>query len=260
MSQKELFFKSAERAFAENGILLFHFASVDSTNKRAIEYAREGGDVPALFWAEKQTAGSGRLGRSFFSPEGTGLYMTLLTEVSGQERAFSLLTSLAAVCAREAIDEVLGTGVGIKWVNDLYLDGKKVAGILAQSFFCDDRRFVALGVGINISTRDFPVELLDKAGSLLCSCEADSDAVKRDIALCFCKNLLKALGADGFDEYMERYRRYSCVIGSGVRFSQNGEEHVGVAEDITEDGALKVRLDSGETMLLSSGEISLFVE
>lgn len=260
MRERELFLGDAKSAFEENGILLFHYVSIDSTNKRAIEYARESGECPALFWADSQTAGSGRLGRSFFSPDKTGLYITLLSELSGKERAFSLLTSLAAVCAREALRDVLGVSVSIKWVNDLYLDGKKVAGILAQSFFVGERQFVALGIGINLSTRDFPSELCGKAGSLLESCELDTDGVKRDIALGFCKRLLGALEVKDFGEYMESYRQNSCVIGRRVRFSQNGVEHVGFAENITDDGALKVALDSGEKVLLSSGEISLFVE
>lgn len=242
----------------DDQIRFFHYECVDSTNKRAIEYAREGGESPALFLADSQTAGSGRLGRSFFSPDGTGLYMTLLTEVSGEERGFSLLTSLAAVCAREAIDEVLGVGTDIKWVNDLYLGGKKVAGILAQSFFEGERRFVALGVGVNISTRDFPDGLSDKAGSLLSDCD-DVDPVKRDIAFCFCQRILAALESDDQGEYMARYRAYSCVIGKRVRFSQNGVEHCAYAADITDKGALKVVLDSGDEMLLSSGEISIFI-
>lgn len=254
MQKKDLFSVSLE----ELQLCFFHYGCVDSTNKRAVEYAREGGKIPALFLADSQTAGSGRLGRSFFSPDGTGLYMTLLTEVSGEERGFSLLTSLAAVCAREAIYDVLGVGTDIKWVNDLYSGGKKVAGILAQSFFEGEKRFVALGVGVNVSTRDFPDGLSDKAGALLSDCD-DVDSVKRDIALCFCKRILAALDADDHSEYMARYRDYSCVIGKRVRFSQNGAEYCAYAADITDTGALKVVLASGDEMLLSSGEISIFI-
>jgi len=260
MRQRELFLRDTERIFLDNGIKLFHYASVDSTNKRAIEYAREGGGCPALFWADAQTAGSGRLGRSFFSPDKTGMYMTLLAEMTGEERGFSLLTSLAAVCAREAVFEVLGISTQIKWVNDLYLDGKKVAGILAQSFFWGKRRFVALGVGINISTQHFPDELSDKAGALLVCDRENTDGIKRDIALAFCRKMRDALSAEEHSEYMASYRGYSCVIGHRIRFTQNGEDYVGQATDITETGALEVALDSGEKMLLSSGEISVFVE
>lgn len=260
MRERELFLKDAERLFLENGIKLFHFVSIDSTNKKAQEYAREGGESPALFWADAQTAGSGRLGRSFFSPDKTGLYMTLLAEMTGEERGFSLLTSLAAVCAREAIEAVLGIDVKIKWVNDLYLNGKKIAGILAQSFFAGDRRFVALGVGINISTRDFPDDLSDKAGALLVCGGEDTDEVKRDIALEFCKKIKSALAFEEHSGYMDDYRRNSCVIGHRIRFIQNGADYCGYAEDITDTGALCVTLDSGEKMMLSSGEISLFFE
>ena len=245
--------------FWDDKIQFFHYESIDSTNKRAIEYAREGGQSPALFLADKQTAGSGRLGRSFFSPDKTGIYMTLLTEVSGEEQGFTLLTALAAVCAREAIYEELGVAVEIKWVNDLYLGGKKVAGILAQSFFEGERRFVALGVGINLSTRAFPPELSDKAGSLLDTDDVDVDVCRRKIALGFCRRILEALHANDLGGYIESYRRHSCVIGRRVRFSQNGVEHCGFAKDITDMGALVIELDTGETMLLSSGEISLFI-
>ena len=260
MRKRELFLEQAERSFGENGIKLFHYASVDSTNKRAIEYAREGGECPALFWADAQTAGSGRLGRSFFSPDKTGLYMTLLIEMSGSEKGFALLTSLAAVCMCDAIAQTLGIDVKIKWVNDLYLEGKKVAGILAQSFFEGERRFVALGVGINISTCDFPSELEDKAGSLLAVGGEDIDELKKDMALLFCQKMTAALCADSHGQYMESYRQNSCVIGRRVTFCQNGVEYVGYADGITDAGGLEILLDTGERMTLSSGEISIFVD
>ena len=135
----------------KKGISLIRYAITDSTNTRAKEYINSGDEpIPALFIADGQTDGRGRMGRSFYSPEQTGLYATLLFKAPKSEDRLLSLTSLAAVAAAEAIDELLGVSVEIKWVNDLYKNGRKVAGILAESFERYSQRYIALGIGINL--------------------------------------------------------------------------------------------------------------
>ena len=247
--------------FKDADIELFCYDSIDSTNKQARRYAEErGGKIcPTLFMAESQTEGRGRLGRSFFSPEKTGLYMTLLLEAPKNRQSFERLTALAAVAAAESIAEVFGASPKIKWVNDLYLNEKKVAGILAESFPVGESRFVALGVGINLCTSDFPEALADKAGSVAAGLSSEElSAKKRELAFLISVKLIAALEGQLQREYMQSYRERSCVIGRDISFFAEGEEKRGRVTDITDDGALEVRLSQGNTVILSTGEISIF--
>lgn len=235
----------------------YHFDIIDSTNKEARRYARSGGDAPALFVANGQSEGRGRLGRSFYSPVGTGLYMTLLMDVTA-DRAESItrLTSLAAVAVTDALREVTNISSRIKWVNDIYIDGKKVCGILAESFFEADRRYVALGVGINLDTSVFPADISDIAGNIGVRA---TDSLKARLSEAVAKRILRlyALAEGGDLSYMVAYRERSAVLGRRVTFSQNGESREGVAVSVNDDGGLEVRLDNGCTVLLSSGEITV---
>lgn len=243
----------------EQEIRLIRYAETDSTNARAKDYiSNENGNIPALFIAREQTAGRGRMGRSFYSPKDTGLYATLLFEAPKQEERLLSLTSLAAVALCEAIDETLGVHTEIKWVNDLYLNGKKVAGILAESFVFGGSRYVALGFGVNLCTSHFPEDISERAGALtdMSVSEETADA----LALLCSKNLLSFLSLKDFSSPMSRYRARSCVIGRRISFTECEEQKEALALDVTELGALRVRLEDGGERLLSTGEISVFLK
>ena len=244
-------------ALSAEGVSTFFYKSIDSTNTEAKRYARVGGKIPALFIADEQTEGRGRMGRSFYSPADTGIYLSLLLEAPDAEENTLRMTSAAAVATHDAILAVLGIDTGIKWVNDLYLGGKKISGILAESFFVDDRRLVVIGIGINLSTKDFPAELREKAGSL--SGERDDD-VKMMLIQELVIALFKEMRALDAPSLMERYRKYSLALGREVVFTENGVSRSGVAESVDELGALIVRLADGSIYRLGSGEISLRVE
>lgn len=251
--------KKIYEAFDESGIALVTYECTDSTNRRAREYAEvRGANTPVLFVADRQTEGRGRMGRSFYSPANTGLYMTLLIEAP-EGKAFTTLTAVTAVVCRRAIMQVLGLSVGIKWVNDLYLDGLKVAGILAESFVAGDRRYVALGIGINLTTSVFPEDISHTAGGLMPVDYADkteAEADKTAIVYLTAVGLKNALRGADIGEYMDEYRKASCIIGEDIEFTHSGKVTRGRAVDITDDGALIVMTDGGER-LLSSGEISV---
>ena len=232
--------------------------SVDSTNTRARQYAEGGGDAPALFVARSQTAGRGRMGRSFFSPEGTGLYYSLLLPYPSRTEDALRLTGAAAVVTAEAIEAVYGIRTGIKWVNDIYLDGKKLAGLLAESFSVGEKRYALIGIGINLYTERFPEELAELAISL-CPGMKETEAEQKRLALIEdLTDRLLSLAKDPSDpSYFSRYRERSLVLGRSVRFTRNGVTQEGVAEEIDSMGALTVRLADGTKQLLSSGEITL---
>ncbi len=235
----------------------FYYDTTDSTNTRAREYVMsfDNAKLPAMFVAECQTEGRGRMGRSFYSPGGGGLYMSLVLTAPKSEKHFTCLTSLCAIAAARSVKDVLGIKVKIKWVNDLYLYGKKVAGILAESFEHNGQRYVVLGMGINISTKVFPPELADVAGCLL-DVEASQDT-KQELAMHIAKSLLSMLNSNDISEYMAEYKQLSCVIGKEILFVEGGVTKQGKAVDITPLGALVVEHSYGDTVVLSSGEISV---
>lgn len=235
------------------------FKEIDSTNEEAKRYVSGGGSLPALIFSESQTAGKGRLGRSFFSSDNKGVYATVVFSAPDED-AFLRITSIAAVCAVESIKELFGISTEIKWVNDIYFHSKKAGGILAESFVVDGARYVAVGFGINLYTR-LPEELRDIAISLFpeypdsYTLNMQRDALADRLA----DKLLSAIESSDFEKYIEKYRALSCVIGNDIVFTENGSEHSAAALDINSDGSLLVRLSDGTERSLSTGEISLRV-
>ncbi len=228
------------------------FESIDSTNSEARRRAASGNGAPALIIANSQTAGRGRLGRSFYSPESTGLYMTAVFEESCVIESSVLLTTAAAVSVARAIERLSGITVGIKWVNDLYLNEKKICGILCESFEACGKRFVSVGIGVNLCTEDFPAELSGIAGSLGINGELKYE-LAADIfgsLWSFCQDGSKA-------EMLEYYRAHSCVLGKKIIFYENGVPERAVAQRIDDFGRLEVILENGKAKILSSGEITL---
>jgi BirA family biotin operon repressor/biotin-[acetyl-CoA-carboxylase] ligase len=242
-------------------IKIIEYGIIDSTNlqaRRIVEDAQRQEIQPTVLIAEGQTAGRGRMGRSFFSPADTGLYTSLLIESPARLDRLLSLTALAAVAASEAIEAMFGIHVGIKWVNDLYYNERKIAGILAESCVSDTKRYIILGIGINLSTASFPDELLTKAGSLALSCISREQM--RSLAVDIFTRLLSLLEREDISSAMDIYRARSTVIGKRISFLHDGKQTTATALGVTDLGALCLRLDSGETLELASGEISIFVQ
>ena len=144
---------------------------IDSTNDELKRRAEQGESEMYLLVAERQTKGKGTKGRSFFSPGGTGIYMSLLLRPAYTPQECTLLTTMAAVSCAVAIERVVGVKPQIKWVNDIYLDGKKVGGILTQAHLSKDCKAVEwaiVGIGINLSEPEggFPADLTDIATAI----------------------------------------------------------------------------------------------
>ena len=234
------------------------FKEIDSTNNEAKRYVSAGGALPALILAESQSDGRGRLGRSFFSSDNKGVYVTVVMKAPADNNAFLRATAVSAVCVVESIKELFGISTEIKWVNDIYYKSKKVAGILAESFFVDDERYVAIGFGINLYTR-LPESLRDIAISLFpeypdsYTLNMQRDALANRIA----EKLLSVIEKENYAEYIKKYRSLSCVIDNPIIFTENGCEYNAFAFDINDEGALAVRLEDGSVRYLNSGEISL---
>ena len=223
----------------------------DSTNTRARDMLMHGAPAPFLLAAEEQTAGRGRHGNSFFSPD-SGLYYSLVIKPENYESAVAKTTIAAAVSLQEAILETAGISCGIKWVNDLYLNRKKVAGILCEAprLPSGDPAGIIIGIGINIAQKEFPEELKDKAGSL-----NRPDLDRNILTAVLTDRLLYWCGCLESPELMKAYKDASVLLGKEVSFVQNGKTITGIAEDINTDGNLIVHAD--RTYVLNSGEISL---
>ena len=232
-----------------NSADFYCYKTIDSTNSEARRKIGEGVALPAVFVAEKQTDGRGRRGRSFFS-EG-GLYMSIAIDTSKKDTV--ILTTAAAVAVAEAIEETIGMTVGIKWVNDLYFDGKKVCGILCEAVTDKESgkiSSVIIGIGINLNVTEFPEALEGIAGGIA------SDGISRKkLAEAITERIVTVLGDPS--DIIERYKKRSIVLGRDISYEKNGNIYLAKALDIDPSGGLIVQNEDGTRALLNSGEITL---
>lgn len=235
----------------ERDIPIHIFDSIDSTNSEARRRIAAG-ESCCLVLAEEQTGGRGRRGKSFYSPHGMGLYMSLAISANFNFENAVGMTAFAAVSAVKAIKKLTGTDCGIKWVNDLYIGSKKICGILTEAVTDLESGTVAalvVGLGINLRSTELPEELESIVGFL------DHAHIKNELAAEICNELMKYNGEDS--SYMSDYRELSIVIGKHVAYAKNGESVSGKAVDIDSQGGLVVLRDDGIAETLRSGEISL---
>lgn len=233
---------------------------VESTNTLVREKAAAGAPEGYAVIANSQTGGKGRMGRRFFSPSDTGLYISLLlrpVEYSAQQAV--AITTMAAVAVSEAIESVSGEKAGIKWVNDVYLHGKKVCGILTEASFGMENGaidYAVVGVGVNMYPPEngFPEELKSKAGTVLQSIQKDG---KNRLAATFLNRFMEYYTADDTASYVDEYRSRSIVIGREVTVLFPGHPQQAVALDVDGQCRLLVQYPDGSTERLSSGEISI---
>jgi BirA family biotin operon repressor/biotin-[acetyl-CoA-carboxylase] ligase len=242
------------------GDRVIFFNTIGSTNDVALDLAARGGREGTIVIADAQTAGRGRHGRGWFSPPGSGLYVSIVLGFPGagrdSKRATSLLTLAAGLAVAEAVEAATGLRADIKWPNDLLVGRRKLAGILAESASSDQGRIV-LGYGVNVGARAYPPELRDRATSLETELGRPID---RSVV---CVETLAALSAryrdllaGRFDAILDSWRsRAPGSRGSRVTWrGSSGPEH-GVTAGIDDRGALLVRVgDRIETIV--GGEVT----
>ena len=232
--------------------------SIGSTNTELKKAAEAGAAEGTLLAADSQSAGRGRVGKSFYSPEG-GLYMSIVLRPELDYNKSLLITTCAAVSTAEAIKEVTGLDVGIKWVNDLFYNSKKVCGILTEAPFDAETervKYAVLGIGINLFESDDGYgEFSDVAGALIKD-KADGDLKSR---------LAAAVADRFFDRYydmtstnlLSEYKKRLFVLGNDVYVLRNGVSERMRVLDVTKDFNLMLRRENGEEIVMSSGEISI---
>ena len=226
--------------------------TVDSTNAMGKRQLVRGLNEPALIAAEYQSAGRGRMGREFFSPAGAGLYMTLVLPCGKPREEAMRITMEASVAVCRALGELSGQEYQIKWVNDIYYDGRKVCGILTEavSDLEDDViRFLVLGIGVNVKPAAVPEDLKAVMGWL--PLPVDRNALAAGIA-----NRIRS----GMDDVLSYYRAHSMVLGRPIRYRENNQWKPAFALEIDDAGGLVIREEDGSVKTLSSGEISVRVE
>lgn len=242
------------------GLELAVLPEVGSTNAVVREKAMAGAPEGCVVIAASQTDGRGRVGRRFFSPAGTGIYMSLLLRPPhASPRQAVKLTTMAAVAACEAIEAVSGEQAQIKWVNDIFVAGKKVSGILTEaSFGLEDGflEYAVLGIGINAypPPGGFPEELEGIAGAVF---RQPRDDGKNRLAAGFLNRFMACYSAPEKSGYAGRYRSRSLVIGREIQVLSPGRSQKAVALDVDEECRLIVQYPDGRVESLSSGEISV---
>ena len=264
------------------GVRLEYFDIIDSTNSEA---KRRLGAVPpeeyrlfhkTVLVAGEQTAGRGRLGRKFYSPGGTGLYFSLVY-AAGSVSDPGKITAVAAVAVCRAIKSVFNVDAGIKWVNDIFVSGKKVCGILTEGIvnpLSGAVEAAVIGIGINIYfSSKMPEELSLRAGAICGSslagagdenADGGKNAEMKDRLLCrIIENLVEILDGreEEFFSAMEEYKARSTLIGKTVTVSpvidSRERQYDAVVTGITDDAQLVVRTSDGREKTLSSGEVTL---
>ena len=237
------------------------YESLSSTSTTLREEAEHGAREGDVILARTQTGGRGRLGRSFHSPSDTGLYFSILLRPTfGLENAGYLTTATAVAVAR-VLERACGKSVAIKWVNDLYVDGKKICGILTESAVDAEARtfrYAVVGVGINLlpPREGFPEELKDVAGAAFEEMADDASKLLADILASFwalyCRLPDRA--------FMQEYRDRSNLIGQNVTVTVGEESCVGLVKDIDFEGSLILQAADGTLRAFRSGTVRIAEE
>lgn len=249
------------------GKKIHYLKEIDSTNNYAKKIAYEGCEDGTIVIAEKQTSGRGRLGRTWESSERAGIWLSVILKPDISPGAVQIITLSASVAVVKAIKAVTGIDTGIKWPNDIILDGKKVCGILTEmSSEMDKINYLVVGIGININQdkKDFPEELRDKAISIRNYTKKNKgqevEFTRNDIIrrlLFEIEDVYNMIKAGKIENIIQSWKRHSITQGKEVVVLGRQEEFTGIAEDITPDGKLIVKSIDGITQLILSGEISI---
>jgi BirA family biotin operon repressor/biotin-[acetyl-CoA-carboxylase] ligase len=234
---------------------------LDSTNNRAKELAEGGAPEGTLVLAEEQLGGRGRLGRNWFSPAGKGIYLSFVLRPSLLPQQLAGITMVTAVGVCQSILETTGIRTGIKWPNDLLLEGKKVCGILTEMKGEMDRvHYVIVGVGINVNgdQEDYPEELRERATSLARA--AGREIARLPLLVSFLQKFAswyEIFQTKGFSPVRKVWKDLTVTLGKQVTVRSGTEIYIGTAVDLDEGGALVLQEAGGSCRFLHSGEVTL---
>ena len=249
---------------AVTNVVYYH--ETDSTNTRAKQAAEDGEKSGTLFITECQTGGRGRRGRTWESPAGSGIWMSLLLRPEIKPFDASMLTIVAAMGMKDAIEEIIGAGAGqggihckIKWPNDIVLGDRKICGMLTEmSAETDWINYVVIGIGVNVNTTEFDDSIKDTASSILL--QTGSSVKRSDVVVAFARHFsryyeefLKECNLSGL---ADDYNKALINVGRDVKIVERDGSFVAKAVGIDETGSLIVEKD-GDTKRIVAGEVSV---
>ncbi|WP_203351314.1 bifunctional biotin--[acetyl-CoA-carboxylase] ligase/biotin operon repressor BirA [Streptococcus uberis] len=224
-----------------------------STQKDAKENILTNPKTPQLYLAPKQEMAKGRMNRPFFTSENGGIYMSLHLKPNVHYSDLEPFTMMAASSITKAISRLTGIDTQIKWVNDIYLGQKKIAGIITEAITSVETGLITdviIGIGLNFFIKDFPDDLNSKAGSLF---SVQPTVTRNQLII----EIWKLFTEIPVKDHIKVYKDKSLVLNRQVTFMENDTLISGKAIAITDEGHLVIRLESGQEKILRGGEISL---
>lgn len=233
--------------------------SVCSTNTIAKEMAQKGAKEGTVIIALEQTQGRGRMGRCFYSPKGSGIYLSVILRPKLSIEDSLMITTCAAVAVARAIEKVASVEAQIKWVNDIYVAGKKVCGILTEAsldFESGGLEYAVVGIGINIAAAAFPDDIKDIAGSIFRKKPKDKPVSSMLVAELL-NNISEMTPCIMDKKYLDEYRRRSFLIGKDIYVIRGNHSISAKAVDIDEKARLIVEYEEHSREALNSGEVSV---
>ena len=235
------------------------YKTIGSTNTEAKLLAVKNAGHGTTIIAEEQTEGRGRFGRKFFSPADSGIYMSIILRPELNIENSVLVTTAAAVAVCKAVEKFTNASARIKWVNDIFIDDKKVCGILTEAvtnFESGMMDSIVVGIGLNVKTKneDFPLELQDRAGSVL---DDEHYSIRNQLAAEIINNVLNIAGNLKDKSFMQEYKDRSMILGERILYKKDNDWQEGCALDIDNYGGLIVYTSDGQKLTLNSGEVSI---
>ncbi len=237
---------------------IIRFDTIDSTNSEAARQAKLGADEGLCIIATQQTAGRGRHGRTWVSGKDAGLYFSIVLRPKIDMRFLPLVTLMTGVAVYDALEE-LGLKPDIKWVNDILIGDKKICGILAETVETKTGLAVIVGIGINLTSQNFPDEIADTATSIA-DLSVPGAVVTRDIETTLTKYLSYwysiLCGENGRVKILDEWqRRSSYFSGKSVRVTLESEIFDGITNGLEENGALRIKTADGSVKIVQAGDV-----
>lgn len=237
------------------------FSELGSTNDLAKDMAAQGAPAGTVILADSQTKGRGRMGRSFVSPPGVGIYLSIILRPSLPPIRLSLLTLASGVAVARAITAVTGLKASLKWPNDLLINNKKAVGILTEGKIEDNRMsFLIIGIGINVNndSTHFPSDLLQLVTSL--KIEMGEPISRTALVTKLLQQMERSylqLEAGDEEGIIREWSNYSDTLGKWIRVSSQNRVTEGLAERVDETGALVLRRSDGQRERVTAGDVTL---
>ncbi|MGD0883923.1 MAG: biotin--[acetyl-CoA-carboxylase] ligase [Thermodesulfovibrionales bacterium] len=253
--------KVTESAKRKTGRHLISLATVASTNTFTMELADKGAADGTVVIADAQTRGKGRLGRTWISPPGVNIYMSVLLRPVMLLKDGTLLTIMAAVACCRALRDASGLPVAIRWPNDLMVADKKIGGILTETKSRGKRIFFAvIGIGINVNSarEDFPPDVRETATSI--KIETEAEHPRPTLIACMLDEIELWYGIlfeRGRKPLLDEWRKLTSTLGRDVKVTVGKKTSAGVAEDIDDEGMLLLKLPTGRVMRITAGDLMI---